>query len=416
MYETSTLSRALTEDIGRLFASEPGALRDAFAIYRRIREEAPVFRIGPMVVVADYEHVKQVLGDPDNFSASRGGSRMEALHASLSAEESAQLSKVVDFQHRWVTHHDGAEHRRLRGLVQYAFTPKKINTMRADIQSLADALLPPGRRGQFDLVDEFAFPLPLQVIVGLVSLGQSDATRLKKWSDAIGRAQSTDYANRAEAAEAVDGFHELIGQAIVERRRTGNAAGVFGALVVGAQDLPERLTDDEIVAMFTLLLFAGHETTVNLISNAVVALHENPEQKELLLANPALIKPALSEFLRHSGSVQLTHRMAVADVELAGVEIHPGDTVRCLFASANRDESVFPDGDRFDVQRNNARAHLGMGYGIHTCLGIWLAQLETEVAITTLLERYPNFTIDGKWELRPQLVLRGPSSLPVSLA
>jgi len=412
-----TRAADLGDELQRLFDREPEVLADPFPVYERARREAPVLRVGPVVCVTGYADVQAVLGDPATFSSVRAaGTRVSDRMARLDADDQRRLQEFVDHESLWLVQMDEPAHTRVRKLVASAFTPRKVNQMADLIQELVDGLLADAdRRGSLDLVRELSFPLPLQVVCRMLGTGIEEAERIRDWSNQIAIAIGTDYSNVREASDAVENFRAMVRGLVAERRAGGaDDDDLFGTLIQ-ATEVEDGLTEDELVAMCTLLLFAGHETTTNLISNSVWALQRNRDQWDRLAADPSLTKGAVNEFLRYNTSVQAVHRVALADAEIGGVPVRKGESIRVIIASANRDDSVFEDPDVMDVARENASRHVGMGFGIHSCLGIWLAKLETEIAVRTLVERYPDARITAEPRVKPIWLLYGPEELALDL-
>jgi cytochrome P450 len=398
----------------RLFRLEPEALADPYPAYAALRADLPVHRWGPMVVVARYEDVKQALRDTEALSSVRtDGSRVALVREGITPEQNRKLDAVLANEDLWLVQLDDPEHARLQRFVKAAFSRPRILKMRDRIQEFCDDLLDAAEAstpGRLELISDFAYKLPLLVICDLLGAEVKDAAKIREWSDHIAVAIGTSYANIDAAYDAVTSFQEYV-SGLIERSRGAKTATDLFAQLVSADADGEFLTDQELVAMFTLLLFAGHETTTNLIANGIIELLRHPEQRALLADDPGRLDNAVSELLRYCSSVHAVHRVATRDCEIGGFSVKKGETVRLLLASANRDESVFENPDTLDVTREDARKHLGMGYGIHTCLGIWLARLETELAIGALLRRYPGLALEGEVEWARNFTLRGPVAM-----
>jgi cytochrome P450 len=407
---------SLLADITAVFERRPDALANPYPVYRRLRDEAPVLRVGPLVVVSRYADVQTVLRAPDLFSSVRGtGSRIASRKAQLDAEGGRKLQELIDHEHTWLVQMDRPDHTRVRALANQAFTPRRIAAMRDRVQAIMDELLEPAdARGSIELVSEVSQPLPLRVIVEMLGASPDRAQDIRRWSDEIGLMIGTDYSNVDSAYEALQSFRSFAAELIEELRGKGDATDLFAAMV-SAEEGGERLSTDELVGMCVLLLFAGHETTTNLISNSVLSLLRHPEQLQVLREDPSLTFKAVEEFLRYSTSVHAIHRVAKEDTEIGGVAVRAGDSVRLMLASANHDPRAFDDPERFDVRRPNAAKHLGLGFGIHTCLGAWVARLETDVAVTSLITRYPGLRLDGEVEQSPNFTLYGPRRVPLAL-
>lgn len=414
--EAGSVDDSLIAEITAVFERRPDALANPYPVYRRLRDEAPVLRVGPLVVVSSYEHVQSALRAPDLFSSVRGtGSRVAIRSTQLDADGQRKLRELVAHEHLWLVQMDRPDHTRVRALANQAFTPRRVAAMRDRVQAITDELLESAdRRGSLDLVEEVSKPLPLRVIVEMLGAPAEQAEQIRRWSDEIGIMIGTDYSNVDSAYEALQSFRAFAAELIDDLRRRDDATDLFAALV-SAEEGGERLSTDELVGMCVLLLFAGHETTTNLISNSVLSLLRHPDQLQVLRDDPALTFKAVEEFLRYSTSVHAIHRVATQDTEIGGVPVRAGDSVRLMLASANHDDRVFEDPERFDVRRANAAKHLGLGFGIHTCLGAWVARLETDVAVTSLITRYPRLRLDGEVEQSPNFLLYGPSAVPLAL-
>ena len=319
----------------------------------------------------------------------------------------------------WMLQQDPPDHTRLRGLVVKAFTARRVEDMRPRIQHVVDEtldrIIP---QGKMDLIEDFAFRLPVTIICDMLGIPEEHREAFYNGSRDGGRLlepvpmtpEEIKQGNAGNAMAAMY-FHQLF-----ELRRKQPGDDLTTQLVQAEED-GQKLTNEELTANIILLFGAGHETTVNLIGNGLLALHRNPDQLALLQANPGLITNAIEEFLRYDSSVQLTGRVALEDIEdLGGKRIPKGESVLWLLGSANHDEAVYPDHpERLDIQRPNVRP-LSFGGGIHFCLGAQLARIEAEIAISTLLRRIPDLRLDDAEnpEWRPTFVLRGLKRLPAS--
>jgi cytochrome P450 len=406
----------LMSETARLFDRAPDLVADPYPVYKRMRDEAPVFKLGPLVVVTRYADIRAVLKNTETFSSQRAsGSRVHAAKARLDEEDARRLQDLANFEAGQLQDTDEPVHSRIRGTVDSSFTPRKIRALSEVIQGMIDDLLQEAdSRGSLDLVRELASPLPLKVICHMLRAGHQDSRSIKEWSDAWSTFFSSDHANVREAYDAIEGFRALVGGYIAERRGEQEPEDLLGSLIKSGEG-GQGLTDEELVQMVVLLLFAGHETTTNLIGNGVVALHEFPQQLRILGEDPSLIHHAVDEFLRYNSSVHTIHRVAARDCELGGVAVAAGDTIRLILAAANHDDAVFENSEELDVRRPNASRHVGMGYGIHTCLGVSLAKLEAELVFTTLITRYPEFRVIGEVRKRPAFGLMGPVEVAIQL-
>ena len=319
----------------------------------------------------------------------------------------------------WMLQQDPPDHTRLRGLVVKAFTARRVEDMRPRIQQVVDQTIDAIiDRGHMDLIEDFAFRLPVTIICDMLGIPEQHRETFYKGSRDGGRILDPVPLTPEEIAQDNTGnaLAIMYFEQLFELRRRDPGDDLTTQLVQAEED-GSKLTNEEMTANIILLFGAGHETTVNLIGNGLLALHRNPDQLALLKANPSLITNAIEEFLRYDSSVQLTGRTTLEDVEdLGGKRIPKGDTVLCLLGSANRDPAVYPHGpDQLDITRPNVKP-LSFGGGIHFCLGAQLARIEAEIAINTLLRRIPSLRLDDAEnpEWRPTFVLRGLKRLPAS--
>ena len=314
---------------------------------------------------------------------------------------------------------DPPDHTRLRGLVVKAFTARRVEDMRPRIQQIVDEtldrIIP---QGKMELIEDFAFRLPVTIICDMLGIPEEHREVFYTGSRNSGRILEPVPLSPEEIKQgnATNAMTEMYFQQLFELRRKNPGDDLTTQLVQAEED-GSKLSNEELTANIVLLFGAGHETTVNLIGNGLLALHRNPDQLALLKANPALITNAIEEFLRYDSSVQMTGRVALEDIDdLGGKKIPKGETVLCLLGSANHDPAVYPDRpDSLDITRPNVRP-LSFGGGIHFCLGAQLARIEAEVAIATLLRRLPDLKLDDAEnpEWRPTFVLRGLKQLPAS--
>jgi cytochrome P450 len=309
---------------------------------------------------------------------------------------------------------DGADHRRLRKLVTMAFTPRIVEQLRPRIRQVADELVDRvAPNGRMELVDDFAFPLPITVIAELLGVPVDDQNRFRTWSSAFVTPALTPELQE-EAARHGEEFIAYLDE-LFARRRAEPTEDLVSALV-RAEDEGDHLSENELYSMVVLLVVAGHETTVSLITNAVHALLAHPDVLAALQSDLSRIPIAVEELLRFDSPVERTiTRWVAADVELGGERLARGDLAIAVIGSANRDESQFADADTLDLARAENR-HVGFGRGPHYCLGAPLARLETAIALASLLERLPNLRLaiaaqDLYW--RPIPLFRSLASLPV---
>ena len=316
--------------------------------------------------------------------------------------------------------YDGDDHRRLRLLVEKAFVRRNVDGMRDRIVTLTDELIDSleadvGSDGQVDFMDKFGRELPLTVICELLGLPESDRPKFRKWFAPIGRVSSG-----WDMFRIVPGMMRLRAytREQIEICRRQPREGLISELVA-AEESGDRLSDNELLAMIFLLLVAGHETTTHLLCGGLLTLLDHPDQLELLLNDWSLSESAVAEIMRYGTPIQMSKpRYAARDMELHGQSIERGELIIALLASANLDPTEFPDPETFDIRRSPNR-HVGFGKGIHTCLGLRLAHLETEVAYERLFARHPNVQLavdrdEVKW--RSRIGMRTLESLPIKLS
>ena len=309
---------------------------------------------------------------------------------------------------------DGPDHKRLRGLVSKAFTPRYIEELRPRIQHIADELLDRVQdQGHMDLVQDYGYPLPINVISDMLGVPAEMRSAMRQWSQALTSAIAERTAG--ERRQLIRAFSNYIINLVAEKRRSPQDDLI--SQLITLEEEGDRLNEAELLSMVGLLIFAGHETTSNLIGIGTLMLLDHPEQMAKLKADLSLVPSAVEELLRFNGPVlSPAVRFATEDVELGGHTIHQGDMLITMLASANRDEFQFSDPDELDLARTLNR-HIAFGQGVHICLGAPLARLEGDIAFTTLLSRFPDLRLAGprdmvKW--RGGMTLRGLVSLPVA--
>jgi cytochrome P450 PksS len=351
-----------------------------YPFYARLRAEAPVYCTtltdGQRAwLITRYDDVVAVLKE-ERFTKDRSH-----------ALKQFWIPRPFQALARNMLHLDGPDHARLRALVQKAFSPRLVEQMRPRIQELADQLLDAARmRGRVDLIRDYAQPIPTTIIAEMLGVPARDRHRFQRWSRAI-VSVDLSFWGIMTVIPPLWALMRFI-RSLVRERRAVPRDDLLSALV-HAQEAGEQLSEDEVVGMVGLLLVAGHETTVNLIGNGMLALLQHPEQMEKLRNNPSLIRTAVEELLRYDGPLETaTDRFASEDLTVAGVTIPRGEIVFAAIGSANRDERYFADPDKLDITREPNK-HLAFGLGAHYCLGAALARLEGQIAINTLARRTP---------------------------
>jgi cytochrome P450 len=396
--------------------SSPQFKANPYPFYARLRAESPVYRLTlpdkqPAWLITRYEDVALSLKD-ERFVKDK----LNALTPEQAAKQ-PWVPAMFKPLARTMLDLDMPDHTRLRALVHKAFTPWLVEQMRSRIQTLTNDLLDAVQvRGRMDLIREYALPLPTTIIAQMLGVPVEDRHKFHRWSRRIVSASPSGW-GMVKAIPPVMAFMNYIRKFI--RVRRANPRDDLVSALVEAEESGDQLSEDELLAMVFLLLIAGHETTVNLIGNGVLALLLHPDQMEKLMVNPALIKPAVEELLRYDSPLETaTERYTREDVTIAGVTIPRGALVYGVIASANRDERQFDNPDRLDIRREPNR-HLSFGQGVHYCLGAPLARLEGQIAISTLLDRAADLRLEGgpealRW--RGGLVLRGLEALPVAFS
>lgn len=393
---------------------DPAFEANPYPVYAQLRSDAPIHRVAlpdgrDMWLVTRYEDVSVVLKDRRFVKDWRNAMTQEQL---------AQVPPILEVMKplsRNMLDTDPPDHERLRALVSKAFTPRLIERMRPRVQAIADALLDAVQdKGEMDLIDDYAFPLPITVIAELLGVPAEDRNKFREWSNAAVSGDTTQEYMEKILLPHMQAFTDYL-RAMFEEKRKNPKDDLISALL-RAEEAGDKLNEDELLAMVFLLLVAGHETTVNLIGNGTLALLLHPDQLQKLKNDPSLIKPAVEELLRYDGPVETsTERFAREDVAIGGTVIPRGEMVLVVIASADHDAERFSDPDALDLTRADNK-HLAFGKGIHFCLGAPLARMEGQIAINTLLRRMPDLRLKDSPESlmwRPGLVLRGLKGLPV---
>jgi len=391
----------------------PDYIRDPYPFYERLRNTDPVHLTEHRSYLAS-RHAEASLVLRDKRFGKDFVERTVRRYGPKIMEE-----PIFRSMSHWMLQQDPPDHTRLRGLVVKAFTARRVEDMRPRIQQVVDQTIDAViDSGHMDLIEDFAFRLPVTIICDMLGIPEEHREAFYKGSRDGGRILEPVPMTQEEIAQANAGnaMARMYFEQLFELRRREPGDDLTTQLVQAEED-GSKLTNEELTANIILLFGAGHETTVNLIGNGLLALHRNPDQLALLKSNPSLITNAIEEFLRYDSSVQLTGRVALQDIpDLGGKKIPKGETVLCLLGSANRDPAAYHDHpDRLDITRPNIRP-LSFGGGIHHCLGAQLARIEAEIAISTLLRRLPELRLDDadNPEWRPTFVLRGLKRLPAS--
>ncbi|MFJ7747902.1 cytochrome P450 [Peribacillus sp. NPDC097295] len=394
-----------------------------FSIFAKIRKTGPVISIpnpfgqtdSQAWLVVHMDEATQVLKnhaiytvDPKTLEDDKGYRDNITNDLNSSSPDTFFTGKSMLFS-------DGVDHRRLRMLVSKAFTPRYMEGLRSRVQEIADELLDQVQsQGEMDIVKDYAYPLPINVISEMLGVPHEDREKLKIWSTAIANGLGLGKQDPTVGKHLKE-FGEYTKMLVEEKRK--NPSDDLISQLIAIEEQGERLDKSELISMITLLIFAGHETTSNLIATGTMMLFENPEQLEMLKTDLTLVPSAVEELLRFNGpSTIVGPRFAKEDTLLGGQQIKKGDLLLVMVKAANRDEKVFTDSEDLDIKRKIDR-HLAFGHGLHVCLGSPLARIEGDIAFTTLLKRMPNLRLSipkEKVEWQFSLSSQSLDSLPVS--
>ena len=390
-----------------------------YPTFAKLRENDPIYWSDSWKswLVTRYADVMAMLRQPALFS---NEGRQTALldHLPQSAQENLRPLRRI-FASGGLLNSDPPDHTRLRGLVNLAFTPRMVAELRPRVDEIVDDLLDAVQaQGQMDVVRDFAYPLPTTVIAELLGVPRTESARFNAMSRALrSYFAGTGYMNleNAERVQSVlvDIYDYFRG--VLAERRDAPRDDLLSALICAEED-GSFLSEDELLATCTILIQAGHETTANLISNGLLVLLNHPDQLKRLRADPSLMDSAIEEILRYIGSVVSLKRVVTRDTVFGGKSLQEGQLVYLLLASANRDPEQFTDPERFDITRSQeANRHIAFGHGIHFCIGAALSRLETSIALSTLLSRFPNLRLVKRPEYSENMLRPVLKSLPVYL-
>ena len=386
--------------LSKRFAQNP------YPTYAALRQRDPVHRSGLMNswLFARHADIDIILRDHQRFAN-------DPRKGALSRRQRANLPPDDEFTMLFL---DPPDHKRLRALVNKAFTPKAVNALEPQIRSLLGSLLDGiDDPGGFDLMKAVAQPLPVIVIAEMLGIPPEDRAQFKVWSDQRARTLEPVIDDRERAAsDAASKALDAYFRPIIQERRAAPQEDIVSALAQ-AEEEGDRLTEREMLNMLRLLLIAGNETTTNLIGNGFLALLRHPDQLQRLRDDPGMLPSAVDELLRFDSPVQTDFRRVLEDCEVNGFPLKTRDNIVLLLGAANRDPDVFDDPDRLDVGRAD-RSHLSFGRGIHHCIGAPLARLEGRIVLEMLLDRFSQIGLHGERpRFRNSIVLRGLESLPV---
>nr|QIS94333.1 Tjp9 [Symphyonema bifilamentata 97.28] len=405
--------------IERLNPFLPEFIANPYAFYSRYREEDPVHwgitsnsRLPGAWYLFRYEDVVKVFEDP-RF----GREARRVLSDNQAPLVPPAYKGFLSMVSNWLVFRDPPDHTRLRSLVNKVFSQRVVENIRPAIFSIADSLLDQVHaRGEMDLIEEFAFPLPVMVIAALLGVDPKDRPLFRQWSMALLEASASRLTPSPEiysrAEQATQGFIDYFTEAIAQRRAEPREDLITD--LIKAQDEGDKLSEQEVLSMCIHLLTAGHETTVNLISKGMLSLLRNRDTFKILRTHPELLPGAVEELLRYDSPVQMVTRWAYEDVEIGGKLIRRGDSVGLMIGAANRDPLRFENPDVLDIKREDCR-HCVFGGGIHFCIGSALARAEGQIALNVLLNRLPELRLaEQTLEWHGTIVFHGPKHLWVT--
>lgn len=392
----------------------PEFQRNPYPTYKTLRAETPIFFHdgSRMWFLATYEDVATLLRDRRlgrsiDHVLSREQRGLPPPPEKYAAFDKLSLHSMFD--------KEPPDHTRIRSLVHKAFTPRRVENLRIHIQAITDDLLDRVQaNGRMDIIADFSTPLPVIVIAELLGIPEEDRRKLRPWSQDIVAMYELGHTEEQgrRAVQAATEFSDYL-RALAAERRQHPRDDLISALAT-VEEAGDRLTMDELISTCVLLLNAGHEATVNVIGNGMLALLQRPDQLRKLQNDLSLVRSAIEEMMRFDTPLQMFRRWVLEDIIYKGCEFKQGVELALMFGSANRDEARFPDADQLDVGRVD-NPHISFSAGIHYCLGAPLARLELEIAVGTLLRRMPDLQLDGpKPEYRDTYVIRGLKALPVT--
>lgn len=394
---------------------DPKFNANPYLTYSRLRSEDPVHRyfVGGDWIVTRYADVKAVLKSGCVRTDDRPKSIKERNQ--YFQDKGKNLNTLAYTTSRFLFYMNPPEHTRLRGLVGKAFSPIVVERMRPHIQEIVDELLDKVRhKGSMDIVADLASPLSVNVISKLLGIPNEAQQQLHQWSHVLSRILDPLVSLEEYEAmnKATEEFQEYLRIIIAEREK--NPQADFISTLIAAQEQNDRLTQKEILAVCTLLFGAGEETTGNTIGNGMLALLQHPNEMEQLKREPTMIQSAVEETIRYDSAIQMLTRIATDNLEIGNQTVKAGEKIVLCLGAANRDPAEFPEPDQLNINRDQNQ-HVAFGDSIHYCLGAALARLETQIAINTLIQQFPDLKLaSNKLEWRKSIVLRGLKALPVS--
>ena len=414
-------ARPLDDEFTAWYTNEPSVTDDPYPFFHRLRAEAPVYRRDRLVVLSRYDDCAKASIEPALWKTDGRSYDYGSLDPSaLPPAQREKMRAIFEMEKLGINKLEGAQHARVRGLVQKAFTPRTIDSLQGRIERITEQLLDAvAASGRIDAIDDFAYQLPLIVICEMLRVPPEDRGRIRAW----GLGMSPLFSGVVhDAAGVIDRAYDdrvalfAYMREVVrhQRGRPPDPSSVMSMLIFAA-DGGDELSEDELVGVTAQMVFAGHETTTNAIGNGIVALMTHRDQWDVLREEPTLVRGAVDEILRFEPPVHTDPRFASGDREIGGEPIRQGDRLRLIWAAANRDPARFADPDRFDVTRRDVK-HLAFGVGRHYCLGSSLATLEIATALGSLVRRFPDMRMaEERPRWRGSFNLRGVTELPLDL-
>ena len=408
----ATIAENALPDVRAFDLTRPPAdfVADPYRYFAGLRVADPVHRMADgSYLLTRYDDLAQVYRDPATWSSAK----------KIDFEPKFGASPLYEHHTTSVVFTDPPDHTRVRKLFQAAFTRKALKALEPRIRALIDGYLDDlADRGEMDVVDDFSFKLPIEVIGDMLGVPATDRLLIRDWALAILTALEPrlTQAQLDQGNRAVEDFKAYLRDLIGHRKRHPGGAGggeVLTALVEAEED-GERLTEIELLHQCIFLMNAGHETSTNMLSHGVHEMLKRPAEIRRLLAEPGLIEPCVEEILRYQAPIQINNRRALAITRLADTTLPAGAIVHLMIGAANRDPAQFPDPDRFDIGRRPNR-HFSFGRGIHVCAGNALARIEAVIAFDKLFRRFPNLHLAGPVTLAPRIRFREVTSLPVAI-
>ena len=395
--------------------SDPNILANPYPYFSSLRKEDPIHWNVKLKswIITRYDDVRSILSS-DNITVDR----LNTFYSKLASDEAQLLEEIVKYLNLWAAFRNPPDHTRMRKIMMVAFTRKSITEMQPKIAAITDAILSKLKNiNEIDLVNHYASPIPALTIMHLLGVPIDMLGEFKSWSDDMSRFIGGARNDKHKYEKASRGCRKMVSffrEIIKERRKKPSEGFLMDLINATVED--DKFSDDELIATCMLILFAGHETTTNLISNGILTLIKNPLELKKLLKNPNLIDSTIEEIMRFDGPTNSLVRNVERDHKLHDKELKKGDRVFAMVSSANRDENIFTEPDMFKIDRSPNR-HLTFGYGPHLCIGATLAREEGRIAINNFFKRYPKTKLksENSYQWIDAMVPRGLKTLDVRL-